>query len=31
VINSGACQFEKDTAGYVAQLLITYKLSGEEE
>ncbi|MCA3034595.1 MAG: TonB family protein, partial [Rhodocyclaceae bacterium] len=30
VINSGACRFETDTAGYVAQLAITYKLSGEE-
>jgi periplasmic protein TonB len=30
VINSGACRFETDSAGYVAQLAITYKLSGEE-
>jgi protein TonB len=30
VINSGACRFEPDSAGYLAQLAITYKLSGEE-
>lgn len=30
VINSGACRFETDSAGYTAQLAITYKLSGEE-
>jgi periplasmic protein TonB len=30
VINSGACRFEPDSAGYIAQLAITYKLSGEE-
>ncbi len=29
VINAGSCTFETDTAGYVAQLDITYKLSGE--
>ena len=30
VINSGSCRFEPDSAGYIAQLAITYKLSGEE-
>ncbi len=30
VITGGACRFEPDSAGYTAQLAITYKLSGEE-
>ncbi len=30
VISDGACTFETDTAGYVAHLVVTYKLSGEE-
>ncbi len=30
VINDGSCVFETDTAGYVANLVISYKLSGEE-
>ena len=30
VINSGSCRFQTDTASYIAQLAITYKLSGEE-
>ncbi len=30
VITSGGCRFEPDTAGYIAMLAITYKLSGEE-
>jgi protein TonB len=31
VITSGACLFETDSAGYTAQLAITYKLSGESD
>ena len=31
VIQGGACLFETDTASYTAELVITYKLSGEGE
>ncbi len=31
VISAGSCRFETDTAGYTAQLAISYKLSGEGE